>query len=199
MAALVTGIKQVYTIRDHKAFNAKMILYLSDQYTAVQANAAGAVLSQDIYALQTGNTMLFADGSTPCVKSHGPFTTNAQPWQNTFNSTGDYKAVEDKAVLVFQDAAGVVHRYQLPCPLAGIFMSDQQTVDPTVASVKQFVADMIAATFGGTAKNAAILFATVSASGYSLTSFVGGYRLMRKAQRKFNIFTLNPSLNGPGE
>jgi len=100
---------------------------------------------------------------------------------------------------VFQDAAGVVHRYQLPCPLAGIFMSDQQTVDPTVASVKQFVADMIAATFGWTAKNAAILFATVSVSGYSLTSFVGGYRLMRKAQRKFNIFTLNPSLNGPGE
>lgn len=197
--ALTTPQKQIYSIRDHKAFNAKMILYISVGYTAVQANVAGAIYGQDIYAMQTGNTMFLSDGTTPVVKSHGPYTTNAQPWNNTFNSTGDYKAVEDKAVFVFQDAAGVVHRYQLPCPLASIFLADQQTIDISQTVVKVFVADMLNASFNGQAKTAGILFPVQSASGFALTSFVGGYRLMRKAQRKFNVFTLNPSLNGPGE
>lgn len=197
--ALTTAFKQTYVIRDHKAFNARTVVYLPSTYTAAQMTSHATQLAQDIYALQTGNTKFLTDGVTPTVEGKGPYTTQSQPWSNTFNSTGDYKAVEDKAIFVFADAAGVVHRYQIPCPLSSIFLADQQTVDSSQAVVKQFVADMLDQTFGGTAPSAAVLHPISSASGFSLTSFVGGYRAMRKAQRKFNIFTLNPSLNGPGE
>jgi hypothetical protein len=199
MAALTTAYKQTFTIRDHKAFTAKMVFYISPSYTAAQIGNAAEALDQDIYAMQTGNSVLDPSGAIALVKAHGPFTTQAQPWTNAFNSTGDYKAVEDKAVFVFQDQAGVVHRYQLPCPLASIFMADQQTIDVSQAVVKQFLADMLFQTIGGTAPGANTLHPIVSASNYPLMSFVGGYRLMRKMQRKFNIFTLNPALNGPGE
>lgn len=199
MAALTTAYKETFTIRDHKAFNAHMIVYLHNSYSASAANGAAYILAQDIYALQTGNSVLGPDGATATVKAHGPYTSPAQPWSGTFNSSGDYKAVEDKAVFVFQDAAGVVHRYQVPCPLSSIFLADQQTIDVSQAVVKQFLADMLDQTVGGTAPNALTLHPIVSASNYALSFFIGGYRGMRKPQRKFNIFTLNPSLNGPGE
>lgn len=199
MAALTTAYKQTFTIRDHKAFNAHMIFYVSQLYTATTGALAMQQLATDIYGLQTGNSVLTADGVTAVVRSHGLYTTLAQPWTGTFNSTGDYKAVEDKAVFVFQDAAGVVHRYQVPCPLSSIFLADQQTIDVSQAVVKQFLADVLNQTVGGTAPNAATLHAIVSAGSFPLTAFVGGYRGMRKPQRKFNIFTLNPALNGPGE
>jgi|SRR5215472_1068307 len=197
--ALTTGVKQTYTIRDHKGNNARMVVYLSSSYSPTTGNAAATALGADIYAMQTGNTVLQPDGITANVRGLGYYTTYAQPWEGVFNSSGDYLTVEDKAVFVFQDTAGAIHRYQVPAPLHTMFFADQETIDPSQTVVKQFVADMLQITFGGTAPNAATLHPIESAAGTALGSFVGGFRLRKKMQRKVNIFTKDPTLGIPAE
>lgn len=99
-------------------------------------------------------------------------------------STADYSGVEDKAVFVFQTAAGQVHRYQVAAPKAAIFLADDETVDYTNALVIAFVAQV----------NAAF----VSRDGVDITASVGGYRRRAPLQRKFNIRTRNPLTTGQG-
>jgi hypothetical protein len=199
MAALTTAQKETYTFRDHKANNARVALYLNPANTTAQAAAHAAVLGQDMYALYTGDTQFFSDGATPTIKSHGVYTTVAQPWSGSFNSSGDYLSIEDKAVFVFQDASGSLHRYQIPAPEHTIFLSDQETIDTSQTVVRQFIADMLAATYMTVTANAAALHPVTSAQAYALTAFVGGLRIRRKQQRKVNIYTKNPALSGPAE
>jgi len=46
---------------------------------------------------------------------------------------------------------------------------------------------------------AAIVGDVASRDGVLIASYIGGIRLRRKMKRKFDIFTLNPTLDGPGE
>jgi hypothetical protein len=199
VAVLTGAIRQTYIVRDHKGNNARTSIWL--QYSSVAADNVqmGQVYSQDLYAMQTGDTLLAHDGTTSVLKSKGPYTTPAQPYPRTFNSSGDYLTVEDKAVFVFASATGSLHRFQLAAPLASIFMADSVTVDTTQAVVKQFIADITATAFGGTNPNVLILRAACDQDSNILKSYVGGYRARRKMQRRFSIFTQNPALTGPGE
>jgi hypothetical protein len=199
MAALATGVKQIYTIRDHKGNTARMVVYLSSGYNPTSGNAAATALGADIYAMQTGDTKLQPDGVTPNVQGQGYFTSYAQPWEGAFNSSGNYLTIEDKAVLVFQDTAGAVHRYQLPAPLESIFFADQETVDPTQVVVSQFIADMVHATFNSITPQTATLHPVEGADGTPLLKYVGGYRKRVKMRRRTNIFLKDPTLGIPEE
>jgi hypothetical protein len=206
MADILTAYRQSYTFRDRKANTAKMSIWLPTQLndlsatlSAAQLAAEGVVYGLDLYALQGGDTQFELDGATPTLKAIGPYTTPEQPWQNVFNSAGDYLNVEDKGLFVFQDAAGFLHRFQVPIINASNFLADGETIDQTNGAVKHFVADMLKATFGGTAPSASIVATAVSQAGVQLVKFIGGYRIRRRLHRKTNIFTRNPSLSGPGE
>lgn len=99
-------------------------------------------------------------------------------------SAAVYEDVEDKAEIVFTDANGVLHRYELPAPIAGIFQADGETVDFSNANVGAFAAAMVGHACGR--------------DGVTCSAAVGGFRLRRRAVRKFNVFTRNPALSGQG-
>lgn len=95
-----------------------------------------------------------------------------------------YGNVEDKAVFVFQDAAGSLHKYQVPAPIAAIFQADGETIDYANAAVGTLVT--------------AFLSNFVTREGIALSASVGGYRRRSPAQRRFSIRTRNPALTGQG-
>lgn len=94
-----------------------------------------------------------------------------------------YQTVEDKAVFVFTDAAGGVHRFRLPAPKAAVFQADGETIDFSNADVATWVAAVIA--------NA------IPIGGGAFVS-VGGYRQRTATQRRFNVYTRNPAETGQG-
>lgn len=88
----------------------------------------------------------------PLVITAGPATT-AAPLQS----------VGDVAELLFSTASGAAVKVMLPAPSVGIFMADQETVDPTQI----------------TAIIAAVLANTVDPAGNVVTAFVAGTRQRR--------------------
>lgn len=71
-----------------------------------------------------------------------------------------YASVKDGAALVFQTASGALVRITVPAPDSGIFMADNETVDPAT------IAALIAA----------VIADVVTADGIAVTAFVAGYR-----------------------
>lgn len=179
---------QSFTFYDAKQQRAGMRMYTNAATNALETSDMAAI-STDLGALS--NTSLVAGTS---VRSNGPATSNAAPV--TPGSTSNYQDVADKAVFVFQDTSGALHKYQVPCPKSTIFLADQETIDFTNAAVKQFVADMTATTFSGTAATTSA--ATTSRNAVALVASVGGYRRRGKSPRKFNIYTRNSILTGGG-
>lgn len=180
---------QSFTFYDAKQQSARMSIFLDNNPAAnvVQANAQ--FIAVDLGVISNTST---AAAST--VRSKGPLTTAPVPVSPGTAAT--YVDVYDKAVFVFQDAEGGLHKYQVPCPKSTIFQADQETIDFTVAGVKQFVADMTAVTFSGTAAQTTL--PVNSREGIPLTASVGGYRRRSKASRRFNIYTRNAALSGGG-
>jgi len=178
---------QSYIFYDAKQQSARMSMFLDNNPAAnvVQANAQA--IGIDLGAISNTST---AAAST--VRSKGPLTTAPVPVAP--GTIANYLDVSDKAVFVFQDAEGGLHKYQVPCPKSTIFQADQETIDYTVAGVKQFVADMLGVTFSGTA--ATTTLPVNSRTGVPLTASVGGYRRRGKASRRFNIYTRNAPLTG---
>jgi hypothetical protein len=191
--------REVYTFCDVKYNKAKTTFYMPPTLSAANASDQGASLARDLFAMQTGRGVFEDDGTTPVVRCHGPYTTQNQPWETGVNSDGDYRSVEDKAVMVFGDANGGIHRFQIAGPEASIFYPDQETVDPTQAVVSQFIADVLNSTYNGFSPQTTVHAAFVGNSGIALTYWIGGYRRRAKQQRKLTIFTLDPMLTGPGE
>lgn len=184
------GLAQTFTFYDAKQQLARMKVYIADQAFATAATD-GENIANTLAPLS--NSSQAAGG---VVRSNGPFTSNAVPVSPGTAAT--YEDVADKAVFVFQDAFGGLHRYQVPCPKTAIFLADQETIDFTNALVKQFVANVTNTTFAGTAP-VGMTNALVSREDVPLTAAVGGYRRRGKTPRKFNIFTRNPALSGQGE
>jgi hypothetical protein len=115
--------------------------------------------------------------------AHGPLTLPAQ--EVVYGAAADYRDVEDKAVFTFQDAFGGIHRFQVPAPIAGIFLPDGETVDITNTLVVAYVSAVQAGAF--TRDDQPIGFGAV------------GFRIRKKMHRRFTVFTKNPNLSGPGE
>lgn len=164
---------QTATYRDAKGQTAKTSFFVSAATPALALTAATAIVNL----------------ITPLTNAHlnsakGAYTTS--PTANVYGTAAQYQSIEDKALLTFQTASGGIHRYQIPSPKVSIFMADEETVDPANTDVAAFAAAMITDQAS-------------SRDGSLITGFIGGIYIRRKFQRRFNIFTKDPSESGPGE
>lgn len=163
---------QTFSFRDIKGQTSTVRMFIVGA-TPAAALADGIAIEAALAALSVASL----------GASKGAFTSS--PAINTYGAAGAYDSVEDKAQLTYQTGTGAIHRYEIPAPLASIFLADDETVDPANGLVAALTAAMV-----GKAS---------SRDGVLLGSYVGGIRTRTKMIRKFNIFTLNPQLTGPGE
>lgn len=163
---------QSVTYRDDKGQTAsvRMFVAAADEATALTD-------AQTIITAMNALTNAANDGA------RGAYTSS--PTVHSYGANAEYETVEDKAQLSFQTSTGAIHRYQVPAPKTAIFLADGETVDPANGLVTTFAAAVVAA--------------GASRDGAAISTFIGGIRVRRKFQRKFNIFTRNPALTGPGE
>lgn len=113
---------------------------------------------------------------------------------SAYGASGGYDGAEDRAVFAFATAQGTIGKIGIPAPKSGIFLSDDQTVDPSNADVAAFVAAMLSGT--PVAGVTGIYGATKS--GTTFTTFLGALRVRGKTRRKLNIWVRNPELTAPG-
>jgi hypothetical protein len=169
----VPGYRTVVTFRDKKGQTAKTSFY-----------STGADLAAALANAQATVPLVEAVSAGAVSSVHGLAET--PPTAITYATTAaKYDNAEDKAELVFTDAEGGVHRYQIPIPKDGVFLADDETVNVAQADVAALIANFI----GGT---------VTSRNGIALTGFLGGIRLRKRTQKRFSISTKNPTLTGPG-
>ncbi len=164
--------RETLTFRDAKGQTARVSFYCTAATFAAATPLANTVAT-DMEALT----------NSAISQATGPYTLIPSPV--VYGGAGQFQDSSDKAALSFTTATGAIHRYQVPAPLAAIFLADLETVDPSNAAVTAFVAAMEAV--------------ACSRDGSAITTFIGGIRLRRKMPRRFNIFTKNPAETGPGE
>jgi hypothetical protein len=164
--------KQSYTFRDSKGNTARISFFVSGANATAQATAAN-----NVFVTITPLT------NAAFQSSSGPET--AVPTEVVYGTSATYENAEDKAVFTFQTAAGGIHRYQIPAPIAGMFLADGETVDNSNVAVTAFVSAVIAN--------------VVDRNGNPVAFGANGVRARRKLHRKLSIFTKNPTLTGPGE
>jgi hypothetical protein len=116
----------------------------------------------------------------------GPFTEYGVAQYGVHNTGGAYESVVEKAVFVFQDNSGQLHRFQVPAPKVSIFKADKVTVDPANTDVAAFNTFM-------TTPDANGVF-IVSRQNVALANFMGGIFAGRKLRRRVNILVLEPDL-----
>lgn len=170
---MAAGARETVTYRDAKGNTARTSFYVASTGTLTAQNTAAlAVL-----------TALDALTNCALASATGPATNPALPV--VYGTNAAYPSVEDKAIFTFTSAVGSIHRFQVPAPLAAIFLADGETIDPANTLVTAFTSAVVAN--------------TVSRDGVAITFGAFGTRIRRKMHRKFNIFTKNPALTGPGE
>jgi hypothetical protein len=165
---MAAGIPVSYTFRDDKMQTAVVRLYMSGADTPSAATLSALNMLPLFQAVSNATVTTGRDHATA----------------NVAGVDALYESVEDKMVLVFQTAFGALHRYKIPAPKATCFLADGETVDYTNADVAALVAQFVAQ--------------ASSRDGDNLSASVGGYRQRVKTQRKFNVFTRNPTLSGQG-
>lgn len=170
---------QTVSYRDDKGQTAKVAVFV------VNATAAGALTT----ATAIVNAM---DDLTNAANNGARGAYTKPPAANSYGADAPYESIEDKALLTFQTATGALHRYQIPAPLEDLFEADGETVKTPDdgGDAQQVLLDTFVTAMVGVA---------ASRDGVLISSYIGGIRIRRKFQRKFNIFTRNPGLTGPGE
>jgi len=163
------GIPFSFTFRDSKNQTASIHFYTASTQTTAQVETQIANMLTVTAALSNATT----------TRNQG-----AAAVAPVAGTAAQFDDVEDKAVLVFQTAAGALHRYSIAAPKATIFQADKETVDYSNTDVAAFVTQL--------------LTGTTSRDGNTVTASVGGTRKRVKAQRRFNIRTRNPALTGQG-
>lgn len=169
---------QTVTYVDDKGQTAVMKFYVSNATDAGAKTAAQAVVTA-INAL------------TNCANDGARGAYTSPPGAHTYGTDADYESVEDKASLTFRTASGAIHRYQIPAPIQDMFRDDGETVkspDGGGDAQQILIQALVDAVVGD----------VCSRDGALIAAYVGGTRRRAKLQRKFNIYTLNPDLTGPG-
>lgn len=161
---------QTATFRDARGFTATTRFFVTGADSAGLATAAQAVL-----------TPMAALSTLAFQSSHGPDST--PPNEALYPTPATYSDVEDKAVFVFQTAAGGFHRYRIPGPKSAIFLADGRTVDPANALVVAYAAAVIAN--------------VVDADGNAVAFGPTGSRTRSRTKRKLGSLTKNPQLTTP--
>lgn len=162
---------QSFEYRDDKGQTSSVKMFILGDTQADAATVAG-----DIKTAMDALTNAASGGA------RGALTTS--PAVNSYGANAEYERIETKAVLVFQTSTGALHRYRIPAPKSAIFMADGETVDPANGLVTAFVTAMLAG--------------AASRDGVALASYIGGTLAFSPMQRRYNIFTKNPALSGPG-
>lgn len=120
-----------------------------------------------------------------------PGAFGGRPAVGTYGTASDYQDITLKAVLVFVDTQGGIHRFGIPSPKRSIFLADGTTVDEANTDVVALATHFITGTAGPT--NAS------DRDGNGLSKFVGGFLSKKRQRRRLNIFILNPAETGPAE
>ncbi len=120
-------VKQNVTFRDSKNQTSSVSWWTINDTTT----------SRDVVGSDADNKVasLAALSNAVIASTHG--FHEGPPTAVVSGSSAQYGEIEDKAVFTFQTAAGEIHRYQVPSPKAAIFQADGETVDFSVAIVKQ--------------------------------------------------------------
>lgn len=161
---------QSYTFRDAKGNTARFTTYL-DTVDLTVSQALGQTIGGHLVAIS--NAALQA--------AHGLYAPYGPAQYGTHATSGAYESVIEKAVLVFQDLTGQLHRFEVPAPKISIFLADKITVDPANAGVANLIADMT----GGL---------VYTRQGQVFANYMGGYFRARKIRRRTNVLTLTPPL-----
>lgn len=163
---------------DAKGFYAHLRYFVS-----IDSQNDGSTLNSAVYSALTP--------LTNCSLNGGMGVGLPPQVPGILGTQADFGSVEDKAVMVFIDAVGQIHRYQVPAPVSSIFLADGMTVDSANVNVLAFADVMI--------NSGAHAYFVSSRGQNSLNTFVGGIRIRRRNQRRINIFTRNPEETGPAE
>ena len=171
-------MSETVTYRDAKGNTGKMLFYLK---------LGGSATVEDAFTDFSALVPLISALSNAALQTaRGPFTSYGVAQYGAHVSGGAYESIIDKAVMVFQDAAGQLHRFEVPAPKIAIFKTDKITVDPANTAVAAFTAFM---TTGQTNGN---LITSRQALPY--LNYMGGFYKARKIRRRLNVLVLQPDL-----
>ena len=102
-----------------------------------------------------------------------------------YGTAAQYADIEDKALLLFEDAAGKYHRYLIPAPIEAMFLADGITIDKTQAAMASLIT-------GWT-----VTYPVCGIDGSILTTYIGGWLRRKRLRRRYNLLTLDPTLTVP--
>lgn len=171
-------IWQSVTFRDAKGNTGRFGFFVDGQ--AAASTQAIQTDTQTILATIPPLTWAAVQRYTGIVTEYGVAQYGAH------NTNGAYEAIVDKAVMVFQDAAGQLHRYEIPAPKVAIFKNDKITVDPANSAVSAFVTAFTTVQTGGCF--------VCSRQDVALANYMGGVYKARKLHRRLNVLVLEPDL-----
>lgn len=165
---------QSITMRDAKGFTGTFRYFIN-------GNPGTAM---DV-AVQVGVTRVaFAALSNAAVQSASGYNSLTGVVQ--YGAAATYLPIYTKAVMLFQDSAGGMHKYRVPSPKAALFLADQQTINPANTLVMAFVAAMITAGSGGVYNS--------TKSGLQIINFFGGILESAAPRRRYGFLQLTPGL-----
>lgn len=170
---------QSYTFRDAKGNTSAFRVFIDE-------GAAGDADAVQAFAVSLRDALI-ALTNAAFQGARGTLTEYGVAQYGAHAVGGAYESIVEKAVLVFQDLAGQLHRYEIPAPKIALFKADKVTVDPTNGSVVTFVGLMTQAAPG---------VHVVSRQDIGLANYMGGVFKARKIRRRLNILVLEPDLTG---
>lgn len=112
------------------------------------------------------------------ISLRGPYDLGPLPI--VYGVSGEFDNALDKLMYAFADANGALHRFQIPAPLAAVFLADKQTADQSNALI--------------IALNTAFVTNVVGRQGQPLTTVIGGVRIRRKYPRRPGMLVKDPLL-----
>jgi hypothetical protein len=171
-------LSETITTRDAKGNVAHNTFYMDA--------AGGGTLDLAGADFATLVTAFLALSNAALQRAHGVEERYGTVQYGAHTSGGAYESVIDKAVMVFQDTSGGLHRYEIPAPKIAIFKNDKITVDPANSTIVTFVGLMTTAFGDGN-------FVCVR-NGLQLVNYMGGFYKARKLRRRLNVLILQPDL-----
>lgn len=144
--------------------------------TRWQFNFTDGSLASDIQTSARGTANLLAACSNGTEKEfvalYREFNTSNVPAK-----AGAYPNSEDKLLLDYFDSVGNTVRYQIMAPLDSNFQADQETVDPTSATISALTANLTAAA-------GADGYQVVSNAGNPIVGLYRGQRLRKRGKKE---------------
>lgn len=164
---------QSTTWRDRRGFTARSLFFVRAPDAAAARTQAQAIANaMSIPTRANLNSAIGAYTAEPIAPVYG-------------SAAGPFQDVEDRAHLVFINQFGATGELVIPAPLKAMFLEDSLVINPAAAEVSDLVA-------------AALANGLCNRGGEPFTAFIGGYYSRTGTRRRGGVYTLDPSLIGPG-